>query len=213
MGQFASWTDDALLQAALQGEDAAWAELVGRYHGKGMRYLRGQVSDPFLAQDIMQNLWLAVVTALQREPAQQFSALFWTLLRRRLIDELRKKGRSKEDATLDAPVAASDPDSSSLLERQVGHTMDPLAETIRTEEEQLLHLALEQIPDHYRIVIQARQFEGRSNRETANLLLAEGLVADDGNVEKRVENYYYRGLKELKRQLLALRFGGGGSEA
>lgn len=213
MGQLATWTDQALLESALGGSEPAWTTLVDRYHPMGLRYVRRQIDDPHLAQDIMQNLWIALVGAVRRQMPDQFAALFWTLLKRRLIDELRRKGRTKEAAMLDAPYPGDESESSTLRERQAGSEPDPQEATIRTEEQQLVQQALDQLPDHYRVVIVARQFEGRSNKETARLLVDEGLVTDDGNVEKRVENYYYRGLKELKRQLEALGFNGGGGPA
>lgn len=213
MGQFTADTDESLLASGLQGRQEAWSELIGRYNARGINYLRRHVDDPFLAQDIMQNLWLVLFSAIQRDLPDRFEAFFWTLLKRRLIDELRKKGRTKEATTLDAPTAGADGEGDSLLARQAGDAPDPADETVRSEAEGLLHQALDRLPDHYRTVIVARQFEGKSNKETAALLVAEGLVADDGNVEKRVENYYYRGLKELKRQLEALGYSGGGSAA
>jgi RNA polymerase sigma-70 factor (ECF subfamily) len=178
-----------------------------------MRYVRRHIDDPHLAQDIMQNLWITLVGAVRRQLPDQFAAMFWTLLKRRLSDELRRKGRTKEAATLDAPLKGDESDGSSLLERQGGNEPDPQEAAVKSEEQSLLQQALEQLPDHYRLVIVSRQFEGCSNKETARRLVAEGLVTDDGNVEKRVENYYYRGLKELKRQLEALGFNGGGGAA
>ncbi|HWI62740.1 MAG TPA: sigma-70 family RNA polymerase sigma factor [Symbiobacteriaceae bacterium] len=213
MGQLATWTDQALLESALSGSEAAWVTLVERYNPMGMRYVRRHIDDPHLAQDILQNLWIALVGAVKRQAPDQFAALFWTLLKRRLIDELRRKGRSKEAATLDSPLRGDESEGSSLLERQASQDPDPQEATVRSEEQQLVYRALDQLPDHYRLVIVSRQLEGRSNKETARRLVDEGLVTDDGNVEKRVENYYYRGLKELKRQLEALGFNGGGGAA
>lgn len=215
MGQLAFRTDEALLQSAMGGLEESWVELVDRYHSKGIRYVRRHIDDPYLAQDIMQNLWITLVSAVKRQAPDQFAALFWTLLKRRMIDELRKKGRTREAATLEAPLAGGDSgsESGSLLERQSGGAPDPLDAVVRSENEAILYRALDQLPDHYRLVIISRQFDGLSNRETARLLIAEGLVTDDGNVEKRVENYYYRGLKELKKQLVALGYTGGGSAA
>jgi RNA polymerase sigma factor (sigma-70 family) len=210
LGQLASWTDQALLAAALGGREDAWAELVERYNAAGLRYVRRHIDDPYLAQDIMQNLWLSVVHAVRRQVPDQFAGLFWTLLKRRMVDELRRKGRIREAALLDAPVDGAEPGGESVLDRQEAPAPGPLEEALRAETEQLLQAALDRLPDHYRLVIVARQLQGRSNKETASLLVAEGLVSDDGNVEKRVENYYYRGLKELKRQLEALGFTGGG---
>jgi RNA polymerase sigma-70 factor (ECF subfamily) len=215
LGQLAPATDEALLHSALGGLQEAWAALVERYHGRGLRYVRRHIDDPYLAQDIMQNLWVTLVGAVKRNSPDQFAALFWTLLKRRIIDELRKKGRTREAAILDAPLSGgkAEGEGASLLDHHSSTAPDPLEETVRSENEAILHRALDQLPDHYRLVLIARQLEGRSNKETARLLVAEGLVTDDGNVEKRVENYYYRGLKELKKQLEVLGFTGGGSAA
>lgn len=213
MGQIASQTDETLLQSALGGHQEAWSELIDRYHGRGVQFVRRQIDDPHLAKDIMQNLWMSLVQAVRRQFPDQFAALFWTLLKRRIIDELRKKGRVREAATLDAPLNSDESGSQSMLDRQATGGPTPEEASLQSEEKGLLQQALEALPDHYRLVIVARQLEGRSNKETARLLVADGLVGDDGGVEKRVENYYYRGLKELRKQLLALGYSESGGGA
>lgn len=194
-------TDEALLQAALSGGEAAWTELVDRYNGRGVRFIRRQLNDPYLAEDIMQNLWVALVGAVRQQMPTSFAGLFWTLLKRRIIDELRRKGRNREAAILDAPITE---EGQTRLDAQADAGPTPEEETVVQERAALIQEALGRLPDHYRLVILARQFEGRSNKETAHLLVQEGLVPDEAGAEKRVENYYYRGLKELRRQLEAL---------
>lgn len=211
MGQLSTQTDEALLQSALGGCGAAWDELVDRYHPRGFRYVRRSVDDPQAVRDIMQNVWENLVVTVRRQEPDRFAALFWTLLKRRLIDELRRRGRAREAAVLDAPLSGREGEHGSRLDLQGGAGPDPLQEAIRSEAHSVLHTALGQLPDHYRRVIEARHFRGFSNRESAALLVAEGLVTDDGHLEKRVENYYYRGLKELRRQLEALGYAGGGN--
>ncbi|MFZ5814910.1 MAG: RNA polymerase sigma factor [Bacillota bacterium] len=204
MGPITSLTDEALLRSAMAGVQEAWTELVGRYHGKGMRIIRRQIGDPYLAEDIMQNLWSTLVSAVKRQPPDSFAALFHTLLKRRLIDELRRRGRTREAAILDATQTDREGEGRSLLEQQAAETPDPLEVAVRSDEERLLQQAMENLPDHYRRTIEARHLQGLSNRETARILVAEGLVPNEDGAEKRVENYYYRGLKELRRQLEAL---------
>lgn len=196
-------SDEALVRQALQGHEAAWNELVSRYHGKGARYIRQQLDDPHLAQDIMQAVWINVVQRLQEEVPRSFGALFWTVLKRRIIDQIRKRSRNQEWLELDAP-ARTGGDGEAMRQWASG-APDPVDEAIRSEEASELYQALDRLPDHYAAVIRARALEGLSNRETARLLLAQGLIQDDGNAEKRVENYWYRGLKELARQLKAMR--------
>lgn len=201
MSLMSTYTDEALLQAALSGGEAAWTELVDRYNGRGVRFIRRQLNDPYLAEDIMQNLWVALVGAVRQQQPTSFAGLFWTLLKRRIIDELRRKGRSREAAILDAPVTE---DGQTRQETQADAGPTPEEEALVSERATLIKTAMERLPDHYRLVIQARQFDGLSNKETARLLVQEQLVPDAAGAEKRVENYYYRGLKELRRQLEAL---------
>ncbi|HLN60141.1 MAG TPA: RNA polymerase sigma factor [Symbiobacteriaceae bacterium] len=212
MGQLSSWTDQALLQSALEGQQEAWGELVNRYHDMGFGYVQRHINDPYLAQDILQNLWATLIVTVRRQQPDSFAALFWTLLKRRMIDELRKKGRTKEAATLDAPVAGDEPEGATQLDRVSSSAPGPEDEAVRSDSHRLLYEAMDRLPDHYRMTLLSRM-QGRSNRETAQLLVKEQLVPDDGNVEKKVENYYYRGLQELKRQLKALGYDGGGGAA
>ena len=204
MGPITSPTDEALLQSAMAGSQEAWFQLVERYHGKGMRFIRRTIGDPHLAEDIMQNLWSTLVVAVKRQAPDSFAALFHTLLKRRVVDELRRRGRTKESAILDAAPSDEEGEGRSLLEQQSADTPDPLAEAVRADQSRVLQAAMENLPDHYRRTLEARLFQDLSNKETARLLVAEGLVPDEDGAEKRVENYYYRGLKELRRQLEAL---------
>lgn len=204
MGPITSLTDEALLQSAMAGSQEAWGALVERYHRKGMRIIRRQMNDPYLAEDIMQNLWSTLVVAVKRQLPDSFAALFHTLLKRRVVDELRKRGRTREAAILDSAQPDGEGEGRSLLEQQSADGPSPMEETVRADEERLLQQAMGNLPDHYRRTLEGRLFQDLSNKETARLLMTEGLVPDDDGAEKRVENYYYRGLKELRRQLKAL---------
>jgi len=210
LGQLPAPSDDELLSSALHGNQHAWTELVQRYNRIGLRRLRAQFQDITLAEDIMQQVWEALLSTLSKELPTNFAALFSTILKRRAIDQLRRKGRSREATTLDATWEGDQGAGSSLLERQVSPDADPAHTLVIQEDLSLLERAMATLPDHYRLVIEMRQLKGRSNRETAALLVQEGLITNDGNVEKRSENYYYRGLDQLKKHLLALGVDGGG---
>lgn len=58
--------DEVLLRNALQGQQAAWDDLVHRYHGRGVRYVRQQLDDPYLAQDVLQAVWVDVVRSVRQ---------------------------------------------------------------------------------------------------------------------------------------------------
>jgi RNA polymerase sigma-70 factor, ECF subfamily len=194
-------TDESLAHRAQQGDAPAWDALVGRYNGRGIRYIRQQLDDLYLAQDVMQTVWMEIVRSLRQQAPDSFGALFWTILKRRVIDQIRRRTRSQESLELDGTGRDGDDESP---RQWASDAPDPAEEAVRLEETSDLYAALERLPDHYAEVLRARALEGRSNRETAMLLVAKGLIQDDGNVEKRVENYWYRGLKELGRQMRLL---------
>ena len=187
-----------------RGDGAAWELLLDRYHDAGSRHLERMFNGNWdLAADLMQEVWEDLVTELRRGEPRRFKALFWTVLKRRAIDELRRRGRRPPPASLDAP-RGDDGEGDALLERIESDAATPEAEVLRLAEAQRLHQTLEQLPEHYRVTLVARDVEGRSNRETAQLLLERGLLEPEGDPEKKAENYYYRGLKAM-RQLLQQR--------
>jgi len=210
LGQLPAPSDDELLRSALSGNQDAWTDLVQRYNRVGLSRLRANLQDLAIAEDIMQQVWMALLTILPKELPNNFAALFSTILKRRTIDYLRHKGRSREAATLDANWEGEDGAGASLIERQVSSDPNPSDALVQQEEVSLLDRAMASLPDHYRMVIQLRQLHGCSNRDTAAQLVLNGLISDDGDTEKRAENYYYRGLGQLKKRLLALGVDGGG---
>ena len=193
-------TDEALVARCRRGDGAAWEILLDRYHDAGSRHLERMFNGNFeLAADLMQEVWEDLVQELRRGEPRRFKALFWTVLKRRAIDELRRGGR-RPPPTSPAPPGG-DGDGDALLERLESADPGPEATVLHLAEAQRLQAALERLPEHYRVTLVARDVEGRSNRETAQVLVERGLLDGGGDPEKKAENYYYRGLKAM-RQLL-----------
>jgi RNA polymerase sigma-70 factor (ECF subfamily) len=74
------------------GDEAAFAELVERYQPRLRYYLRKMLREGHLAEDALQNVWLAVFRAVPRlaDPGA-FRAWLYRIARDRAVGELRKR--------------------------------------------------------------------------------------------------------------------------
>ncbi|WP_327002685.1 sigma-70 family RNA polymerase sigma factor [Dactylosporangium sp. NBC_01737] len=92
-------TDELLVVHAQLGERAALAELVARWRVPVWRYVR-RMLDADRADDVAQEIWLAVVRGLPRlrEPAR-FTPWLFAIARRSVVDRLRTE-YAREQATL-----------------------------------------------------------------------------------------------------------------
>lgn len=138
----------------------------------------------------MQMVWLDMYKVLQRTVPENFMALLHTIIKRRTIDTNRQlqRDRGRLDLT-DRPLIST--------------LADPEREFGLSETTELVHNALAALPPHYAAVIRMRCFDELSNREVAERLIASGFPAH-GNMEKRVQNYWYLGRAALREQLVAI---------
>jgi RNA polymerase sigma-70 factor (ECF subfamily) len=105
-------TDELLVVRAQLGERAAWAELVARWRVPVWTYVR-RMLDVERADDVSQEIWLAVVRGLPRlrEPGR-FAPWLFTIARRSVTDLLRgeyareKKSFATDEVLVDDPVEA-----------------------------------------------------------------------------------------------------------
>ncbi|MGW0805518.1 RNA polymerase sigma factor [Nonomuraea sp. NPDC002799] len=97
--------DELLVVRAQLGERAALAELVRLWHEPVRTYVR-RMLDPSRADDVAQEVWLAVVRGLPRlrDPAR-FAPWLFTIARRAVTDRLREEYARAERAERPEPVA------------------------------------------------------------------------------------------------------------
>jgi RNA polymerase sigma-70 factor (ECF subfamily) len=148
--------DARLVELARQGDDDAFAALVGRYERKLLRVLVRLVNDPELARDLAQETFWRVYGRLDRfDTARRFGPWLFRVGVNLGLDELRRRGgppASSIDATpggFDLP----DPDP-----RQ----REELAQEVR--------FILDRIPPPYRTMLILRDLEGFSSAEVAAIV-------------------------------------------
>ncbi|WCN05303.1 RNA polymerase sigma factor [Streptomyces sp. M92] len=138
--------NDGLLVVRCQlGEREAFRELVGVWHGPLWRYVRGMVGSPHLADDLSQEVWVAVMRGLPRlrQPGR-FAPWLFTIARRTVADHLRR--------TYKAPEASMDEASTVVAGDELGLVLTTmqieagLAALPPVEREVLILFHLEDLP-------------------------------------------------------------------
>ncbi|MGH3051799.1 MAG: sigma-70 family RNA polymerase sigma factor [Gaiellaceae bacterium] len=173
-------SDEALVALVARAQEAALAELYDRFgrvaYGLALRIMR----DPALAEDAVQESFLAVWRSADRFVAERGKASTWilTLVHRRAVDIVRREQPRRADPLDGAPIAAAE----------------------STEEEAWLRLrrtrvqeALRQLPDKQREAIELAYYGGFTQSE-----LADRLGEPLGTIKSRM----FSGLARLRELLV-----------
>ena len=175
-------SDEALLALASRGDDSALGELYDRYgrvaYGLALRILR----DCALAEDAVQEAFLAVWRSSGTFLAEQGKPSTWilTLVHRRAVDIVRREERRRAD-----PL-----DDTERLEIGSGGSAEDAAWL--HFERQRVQAALRQLPDTQREAIELAYYGGFTQSE-----LAERLGLPIGTVKSRM----FAGLARLRELL------------
>lgn len=92
-----SKADTYLIQQIRQGSEDGWSQLVGRYHGRLLAFAKSQLQDKSEADDIVQETFIGFLKSLDRfRTKASVETYLFTILRRRLVDCFRRRGRRDE---------------------------------------------------------------------------------------------------------------------
>ena len=181
--QHAHLSDEALVALVARGDDSALAELydrVGRVaYGLALRVLRNEQ----LAEDAVQEGFLAVWRSAAAFRAERGKASSWilTLVHRRAVDLVRREERRRTEPLDETGSTASAAESESTDE----------AAWLRFERERV-QSALAKLPDAQREAIELAYYGGYSQSE-----LAERLGVPLGTIKSRM----FAGLARLRELL------------
>ena len=179
--ELAHLSDEALVALAARSEQSALAELYDRFgrpaYGLALRILR----DESLAEDAVQDAFLAVWRTAPRFLPERGKASTWilTLVHRRAVDLVRREERRRADVL--------DP------EAEAGDRSPPVDEEawLRLQRERV-QSALRQLPDQQREAIELAYYGGFTQSE-----LAERLGQPLGTIKSRM----FLGLGRLRELL------------
>jgi RNA polymerase sigma factor (sigma-70 family) len=176
--ELAHLSDEALVLLAARSEQTALGELYDRYgrpaYGLALRVLR----DESLAEDAVQEAFLALWRSAPRFVPERGKASTWilTLVHRRAVDLVRREERRRADALDDAQQPAG----------SAGGADDEAWLRLRREQVQA---ALQQLPDQQREALELAYYGGFTQSE-----LAERLGQPLGTIKTRM----FTGLARLR---------------
>lgn len=178
---------EQLIDGCLQGDQAAWDQIVQKYRRKVFNVAYKFVGRHELAEDLTQEIFLKIFKALDTfDRRANFQTWLISVSRNLCIDHYRSVRKEREfvDRNVDAgdiSTASNEPDALVTLER--GDRRD------------ILHHALAQLPDTLRTTVTLRDIKELSYQE-----IASRLELPEGTVKSRIN----RGRKELARQIRKL---------
>jgi RNA polymerase sigma-70 factor (ECF subfamily) len=147
----------ALVDAARNGSNDAFGELVDRYRAPVVRLAYSLTHDRDEAKDIAQDAFLRAFRRLGSfRPDRPFSRWLFVIARNASLDALRRRRRSLALVPPDGIVAEPEP--------------GPEDWALRNDEAERVRVALEALPPHYRTVLELYYESGLRYREIAETL-------------------------------------------
>ena len=197
--------DKLLLDRLAGGDEGAFRELVEKHHSAMLRVARGFVSSEALAEEVVQETWLAVINGLSRfEGRSSLKTWIFRILTNRAKTRGIREGRSMPFSAL--PKEA---DSAVEIERfnEQGSWIVPPARwdteapeelVLRQEVSQQVERAIAELPSNQASVLILRDIQGWSSEEVCDLLeISESnqrvlLHRARGRIRKSIDAHFRR---------------------
>lgn len=177
----AAFPDDmTLLDALRAGDEAAFETLIARYHGSLLRLAQLYVPSRAVAEDVVQETWLGVLSGLSRfEGRSSLKTWIFHILLNRARTRGQRESRSLPFSSVWDPQ--SEPGEPSVDPAQFDGTgwwgphpqawsYVPEERLLADETRAMIQRAIEQLPPSQREVITLRDVEGWSSEEVCNSL-------------------------------------------
>jgi RNA polymerase sigma-70 factor (ECF subfamily) len=170
--------DERQLVAALRaGDEAAFRELINRYHASLVRVARMYVPTQAIAEEVAQETWLAVLEGIDRfEGRSSLKTWIFRILTNRAKTRGMREGRSLPFSSLERDEPAVEPERFRGPEEPwPGHWSAhprafPEERLLAAETRDVIQDAIDKLPETQRSVITLRDVEGWSADEVCNAL-------------------------------------------
>ncbi|MCG8971862.1 RNA polymerase sigma factor [Streptomyces sp. CL12-4] len=177
--------DELIARAAAGGDDAAAAmsAFYTRLNGTVYGWIRQNVRDAHLAEDIAQEVWIKVAQNVGRyQPGTNLLGWLMTITRNATVDHMRKESRR--------PPEVLEPDHLQLDRPRPGLTVHQQAE--RRQLAEAIASRMNQLKPDQRTCLRLRFFDGCSPAHTAEIM---------GKTEGAVRTLTVRSLRRLAQVL------------
>lgn len=182
-------TDTQVVQRVLEGEKELFEILLRRYNQRIFRVIRSYIYSEDDVQDVMQEAYVKAYLKLY-----QFNnkASFSTWLIRIAINEALQQIRRKKRIAVNYGETES---LENVFQLPDTNPMNPEKQTIKTENRAFIEMAVDKLPEKYRVIFMLHHVEGLSNSE-----IVDCLKISDSNVKVRL----HRAKKMLKDELFKI---------
>jgi len=192
-------TDKSLIDAHLQGDKMAFAELLRRYGDSILGYLMAMSPNREQAEDLFQETFKRVHEKAATFRGTQFKSWLFTIATRVAIDSLRKRKRlsvislnQKLDCADSNPRVFLSEDRSGGAVVIADNSCEPSQEAIRAEQNKQVRQAIELLPAKQRATLVLAYYQQLSYPQ-----VAEVLGCSIGTVKTQM----YRALRTLAQRL------------
>lgn len=155
----AEWSEEQLLDAAVQFDEAALGEIYDRYEAKIFSYIYRRVGDETQTEDLTAQVFMKMLQAIRDRKAwhSSFSGWLYRIAHNIVIDYYRQRDRRKDIALDDAPDLVSERDN-------------PMLSTELKIAAEQLRFAMRQLTEDQEEVLILRFMEGYSIGEVAVMM-------------------------------------------
>jgi RNA polymerase sigma factor (sigma-70 family) len=187
--EFALLQDDTIVARIIKGEKELFEIILRRYNQKLYRVIRGYLKDNDDIQDAMQDTYLKAFDKLFQFKGD---SAFSTWLIRIGINEALQRIKKQKVKHLTSSLDLTD---DKIIQLPASKEMNPEYSAISSEAKRLLEVAIDNLPEKYRLVYIMREVEGMNNTEVAAIL---------GIEENNVKIRHHRAKSLMKDNLLKL---------
>ena len=161
-------SDHALIEATKNGDETAFAVIVGRYRNPITNYLYRFLNDYEEAVDLAQETFVRVYFAIDRYHTDYaFSTYIYRIATNLAISEIRKRKRR----TILSLTGLFQTDADDTTEFQpTDERALPDKELVDDEQGRVIARAIATLPPKYRVPVILRDIEGKTYEEIANIL-------------------------------------------
>jgi RNA polymerase sigma-70 factor, ECF subfamily len=167
----ATGDDAALASLAAQGDQDAFARIMRRYNQRLYRVAVAVMGDASEAEDVLQESYVrAFYSFATYSGAGSLGGWLARIVRNEAIDRVRSRASRQSHVAIEADLAAQGEEPSEKETNVMIDPIDPQALAANAELRRLLELAIQRLPEQFRIAFVLREVEGLSVEETAEYL-------------------------------------------
>jgi len=161
-------SDSALIQATQQGDESAFAELIGRYQRAVWGTVHRVLNNPAEAEDAVQEIFLRALVSLGKfDPRYPFGPWILRIAANHCIDQLRRRKSRRHRLWSDLSESEQAEIATKMAVRP---ELDGVSEEDRAIYVDLAQSLLDRLKGKHRVAFVLREIEGRSYDMVAEIM-------------------------------------------